>query len=454
MNLKSLKLLIYVVVISLVSCQEEKKEKNSIQEYEFNENHWRIENPNGSTDSLKIMDYQGRQAIPLKAGQKAILKYPEFKNFVVEFYCNGQVPGFGFRTQDLKNYEHLYLRMMMSGKQDALQYVPIHNGNLPWQLYNYPQYEGNATFPRRKVASIPISMKEQLINGKASDSLIIRLGNEGVKFSEESFVDIPDESPAYIYDPQNGEALLFEIKEDRIDFLDFRTWVRVKVEVFEDTMSVYVEDMDKPSFTVDNLKRDSQAGKIGLFSNFGDVYFSDFSISEIDRGNNQSSGNDAKQITPNYITNWHISGMFAKDSVNFLQQADSLLKHIDKFKDISADEDGLVNISRFYDDMDKTVIIASKIVSSEEKEVVLNFDYADHLAILMNSEMLFNKGMNFRPPIDKGVEGRVFVNDEQVKLKLQKGINWLAFILSGDNRQKYNWGYIAKLEDVDGITLE
>lgn len=446
--------LICIIGVSLVSCQEQNKENKSAPEYAFNNSHWRVENPDGSADSLEIVDHQGRQSLFLEPGQKVILKEPEFKNFAVEFHCNGQVPGLGFRVQDPKNYEYLYLRMFMSGNRDALQYTPIHNGNLPWQLYNYPQYEGKATYPRRQLATIPLSMEDQLVNGKASDSLLTTLRNKGVVFSEESFVDIPDGSPAYIYDPQSGEALLFEKREDGIAFLDVRTWVHVKAKVLGNKMSVYVDDMDTPTFVVDDLKHDTRAGGISLYSNFGEVYFCGFSISEIKNSNTQSSDNDSRKISPNYITKWHMSEMFAKDSVNFLQQADSLLKHRDNFKEINADKDGLVNISRFHDDMEKTILLTSKVVSDSEKEVTLNFDYADHLVILLNSETLFDGGMNFRPPPEKGTEGRVFVDDERTTLKLRKGVNWLVFMLSGDNRQKYNWGCIAKLEHLDGISLE
>lgn len=454
MKINMYKLLISIVGISLLSCQERNKENQYVQEYAFNENHWRIENTDGSADSLEVVDHQGRQSILLDPGQKAILKGPGFKNFVVDFQCNGQVPGLGFRVQDPKNYEYLYLRMMMSGNRDALQYVPIHNGNLPWQLYNYPQYEGNATYPRREVATIPLSMQDQLVSGKASDSLLTALEKKGAVFSKESFVDIPDGSPAYIYDPQSGEALLFEIRADGIVFLDVRTWVHVKAEVLEDKMAVYVGDMDTPTFVVDHLKHDAQAGGISLYSNFGEVYFSDFSISKIDSNDTQHSDTNAKKIFPNYITKWHMSEMFAKDSVNFLQQADSLLMLRDKFKEIKADNDGLVNISRFHDNMDKTVLLTRKITSDTDKEVALNFDYADHLVILLNSEILFDGGMNFRPPPGKGTEGRVFVEDEQTTLKLRKGENRLVFMLSGDHRQKYNWGCIAQLEHMDGISLD
>ncbi len=446
--------LILVIAIASVSCLQENKKNITAQEFAFTKNNWRIENVDGSTDTLKVVDHQGKYAMFLEPSQKAYLKDKEFKNFQLEFHCNGQVPGLGFRVQDKENYEYLYLRMMMSGKKDALQYIPIYNGSLPWQLYNYPKYEGNAEYPRKEVAILSPFLENQLVQGKVSDKLLKALEEKGIVFSEESFLDFPDETISYIYDPQSNKALLFEKRGDGIVFLDISTWVHVKVEVIADRMSVYVEDLDTPTFVVDNLKRNSKKGGIILYSTFGQVYFSDVSIREIESSNAPKQRDTEKMISPNYLTKWQISEPFAKDSVNFISQVDSLFDYREKFKTVTADMDGLLNISRFYDDMDKTIALTCTIVSDSDRNVKLNFDYADHLVILLNSEVLFDGGMNFRPPLEKGTEGRVFVDDEQTVLNLSKGPNELTFVLSGDNRQKYNWGCVAKLENLDGISIE
>lgn len=447
-------LLIILVGIPMVSCVQENKRTSTVQDFAFTENNWDIENTDGSMDTINILEHQGRQALLLESNQKAYLKGNTFKNFQLEFHCNGQVPGFGFRIQDKKNYEYLYLRMMMSGKKDALQYIPIYNGSLPWQLYNYPKYEGNAVFPRKEVAILPLSLEEELVQGKVGKTLLKALEEEGILYSEESFIDLPNETMSYIYDPQRNEALLFEKRKDAIVFLDIRTWIPAKVVVIEDEMSVYVGDMGTPTFVVDNLKRKSKAGGISLFSTFGQVYFSDVSIREIEESDVPKHQGAEEGIPSNYLTKWQMSEMFVKDTLNFVAQVDSLLKSRDSFKTVKADTDGLLNISRFYDDMDKTVVLTCTLLSDSDQEVSLNFDYADHLAIILNSKVLFDGGMNFRPPPEKGTEGRVFVDDEQTVLNLRKGTNDLTFVLSGDNRQKYNWGCIAKLAHLDGISLE
>lgn len=444
--------LLLVTGLFFVPCHAQSDQSKTMKKYAFNENHWKIENTNNALDNLEVLALQGRQSMRVKVGQKATLKDVTFKNFVIDFSCKGSVPGLAFRVQDQKNYEYLYLRMFMSEKRDALQYVPVHNGNLPWQLYNYPQYEGSAKYPRKKVLSLPINFKDQLVSGKASKSLLRILEQKGASFSNESFLDLPEDSPAYIYDPKSTDSLIFEIKDNAIDFLESRVWIHVRVEVVENSMTVYVEDMDTPVFVVDRLKRDTQAGGISLFSNFSDVYLSDVFVKELKSDDYQ--GIQTKQVSPNYLTHWNMSDMFVKDSENIVQQVNTLLANEHQFKKVAADEDGLINVSRFYRDMEKTTIFSSTFVSKSEREVTLNFDFADELVILFNSQVVFEGVMNFRPPSGKGKEGRVFVEDEEITLNMQSGKNRLVFVLSGDSRQKFNWGFIAMLEDLNGISLE
>jgi len=449
----SIFLILAIGLFQSLSAQENMKSSRA-KEFPFSESNWNIENTDGSTAEIKISEFKGRQALELQASQIAYLKNKKYKNFVIEFDCNGlSGPGFGFRVQNKKNYEYLYLRLGLSGKRDALQYVPIHNGNLPWQLYNYPKYEGKAVFPRETVATFPISFKKELVQGKASAKVISRLAEVGLLFSKESEVAL-GEDVNYIYDPQGPKALLFEERDNAVVFLDIRSWIHVKVEVMDDRASFYVEDMKTPALVVEDLKRDVAEGVISLISDGAGVYFANVSVRETKSNQIFKEDSAKEKSSSSYLTKWNISEMFIKDSINFVSQVDSLFEHKAKFKTIQADSDGLINISRFYDDMTRTVAMSCIVESDSNKTVKLNFDYADHLVILLNSNVLFDKGMDFQPPADKGAEGRVFVDDENVELDLIKGKNRLIFLLSGDSRQKFNWGFIAKLENMDGVSIE
>lgn len=455
MTINFRRFLILSVFALLISCGQVEKENSTAQEFPFTAENWRVENEDETVGEINTLEYKGKSSIKLEANQKAYLKNKKLKNFVLEFYCNAlSGPGFGFRVQDPQNFEYLYLRLGVSGKKDAMQYVPIHNGNLPWQLYNYPKYEGKAIFPRDKVATLPSGLKDELEVGKASDKLKTFLSEKGFSFSEKSELAIADETLRYIFDPEEMKAVLFEEVENEIMVLDPRTWIHIKVEVVEDSATFYIENMETPVLVVENLKRNAAEGGISLISDAGGVYFADVSITDLQEQLEPKNKASEEKISDSYLTKWDVSEIFAKDSINFVSQIDSILKDKVTFKTIEADEDGLLNISRFYDDMTKTVVLSNSLESKSDKTVKLNFDYADHLVILLNSEILFDKGMDFAPPAGKGEEGRVFVNDESVKLNLKKGNNELIFMLSADNRQKFNWGFIAKLESLEGIKME
>ncbi|KAA2218514.1 hypothetical protein [Maribacter flavus] len=443
-------LFVIFIILFRPSYAQEKMNDDQNESFPFIDKYWTVENDDGSPSEIKTTPHKGRNSILLEPGQTAFLKELKFKNFELEFYCNGQFPGVGFRIKDKKTFEYLYLRVPMSGYEDALQYVPIYNGSLPWQLYNYPKYEGKADFPKELVAKLPLSFETTLVKGTVNNELLGYLKENGISFSQESLIDFTQEGIQYIFDPQDKKALLIEKEIDGFKLLDFRTWIHVRLVVIANKMSIYIEDMDSPSFTINNLKGILDSGGISLISDFDQVYFSDVSIKEIQAPKNNNI--IANKTLPNsYLNRWKASEPFVKDSIAFLDQVDSL-KAIKGFsKRIEADIDGLIDISRFYEDMTKTVLLTNTLISDSDRTVDLHFDYADHLVVLMNSKVLFDKGMNFQPPQDKGKEGRVFVNDEQIPLDLKKGSNELIFMLSGDNRQKYNWGFTAKLGSLEGI---
>lgn len=455
MTTKVFSFLVLSVSALQLSCAQIDVSNKNTQEFPFSSDNWAVENGDGSIGEIRALEHEEKASIRLTGSQKAYLKSKKYKNFAIEFYCIGSGPGLGFRAQSKKDFEYLYLRVPLTNKRDALQYVPVYNGSLPWQLYNYPKYEGAANFPRKKVGTLPLSMENQLVKGKIKEQLSNSFEEIDILFSTKSEIIPGDESSWFIFDPETKKALILKKQKNAIEVLDFRTWIHVKVEVIENKMSIFIEDMKTPDFVIYDLKMAPKDGEISLISDGNEVYFADVSLREIKPSNKVKSNSTEKKALSNYLTKWNMSEMFKKDSVNVIFQIDSLLENKSKFMSVQADSDGLLNISRFYDDMTRTVALSCNLVSDSSRTVKLNFDYADHLTIVSNSEILFNNGMNFQAPANKGEEGRVFVDDESIELNLTKGRNQLIFVLTADNRQKFNWGFIAKLEeDLKGVTIE
>jgi len=100
----------------------------------------------------KVTDYQGRQSLLLDGGGAALKDF-EMRDAVIDVDVATPAKrgffGIQFRiTADGANAEWVYLRQHKSGLPDAMQYTPILNTGLNWQLYNGPGFTGAVDIPR------------------------------------------------------------------------------------------------------------------------------------------------------------------------------------------------------------------------------------------------------------------------------------------------------------------
>ena len=99
----------------------------------------------------------GRSALRLgsdpgkpRTGGVAAIKDFEFASGVIEFDMmlpdNREFSGPLFR-QSAGGGEYVYFRPHLNGKPDAIQYTPVVNGSLAWQIFTGPGFEAEITFP-------------------------------------------------------------------------------------------------------------------------------------------------------------------------------------------------------------------------------------------------------------------------------------------------------------------
>jgi len=100
----------------------------------------------------KVTQYDGRPSIFLDGGV-AILKDLEVRDGVIDVDVNTPAPrgffGLQFRM-DAPNVEWVYLRQHKSGLPDAIQYTPVLNTGLNWQLYNGDGFTAAVDIPRNQ----------------------------------------------------------------------------------------------------------------------------------------------------------------------------------------------------------------------------------------------------------------------------------------------------------------
>src|SRR5215510_10450194 len=100
----------------------------------------------------KPVEYQGRKSLFLDGGA-AVLKDLEMRDGVVDVDVATPASrgffGIQFRiANEGANAEWVYLRQHKSGLPDALQYTPVLNTGLNWQIYNGPGFTGAVDIPK------------------------------------------------------------------------------------------------------------------------------------------------------------------------------------------------------------------------------------------------------------------------------------------------------------------
>ena len=109
-----------------------------------------------------VTEFQGRKALHLDGGA-AFVKDLEMRDGVIDvdvatpaergfFGIQFRVVNGGANVDDLQRFaingEWVYLRQHKSGRPDAMQYTPVINDGLNWQLYNGPGFTGAVDVPR------------------------------------------------------------------------------------------------------------------------------------------------------------------------------------------------------------------------------------------------------------------------------------------------------------------
>jgi hypothetical protein len=117
----------------------------------------------------------GAPADGKREGGVAIIKDLEFSTGVVEYdVLLPDVMEFSgplFRQGESNTGEFIYFRPHQNGKPDAIQYTPIVNGSLSWQIFTGPGFEAETRFPVERWAHIRLDLYQSSaalsVGGKA-----------------------------------------------------------------------------------------------------------------------------------------------------------------------------------------------------------------------------------------------------------------------------------------------
>lgn len=343
-------------------------------------------------EQAKVVEFQGRKCLMLDGGA-AVLNDFEMRDGVIDVDVATPASrgffGIQFRVaDDGANAEWVYLRQHKSGLPDAMQYTPVLNTGLNWQIYNGPGFTGAVDIPKNewfhlrlevvgaqaklyvKDMDKPALVMPDLKSGVQKGQVALYVLTGATYFSNFEIRTTPDTawerhlppmppgtltkwglSPSYDALGRNLERLLSASESDAI------RWQEVEAE--------------PPGFVVIYRYREAPHPKVSFATDF------------------------SKRLDPQ-------PGM-------------------------------------------KVVYARTRIESDREQLKKLYIGYSDDVSVFLNGKILFRgrSAQNFRDP---GFLGIVNAEDDAVYLPLKKGSNELMLAVS---ELGGGWGFICRLGDVE-----
>ncbi len=232
---------------------------------------------------------------------------------------------------------------------------------------------------------------------------------------------------------------------------EFDTWFPVRIVVSGDRAEVYIGDLEKPALFIDDLKRETASGAVGLaVPNFGAARYADFRLEKADRPKLKGRVERERAAPAGAVMEWEVSVPFAEKALEGSIEITPSLKDDLTWTSLISEPTGLANLSRVSTLTRETNTVFAKltVISDRAQSKTLAFGYSDRLRLFLNDRLLYTGNNGFRTR-DYRYLGTIGYFDA-VTLPLQKGKNELWFAVS---ESFGGWGVQAAFEDTEGLNF-
>jgi DNA-binding beta-propeller fold protein YncE len=206
-------------------------------------------------------------------------------------------------------------------------------------------------------------------------------------------------------------------------------WFHVKIEVSGERARVFLDQATQPSFDIPRLRHGLRRGGITLMGPAdGSAYYSNFSVRE---DNTIQFGPVRRQNpAPGFVRSWQVSQAFNMLDIDGSGPGLPVEYAGLKWRDLPADEDGLVDVARVQARSGPPDTVFLKTVISAERAEVrpYRFGYSDIATVYLNGLKVFSGNSQYqgRDPSFLGIIGP----NDILSLPLRAGNNEVVVVLS------------------------
>ncbi|MGN7886160.1 family 16 glycoside hydrolase [Dyadobacter endophyticus] len=229
-----------------------------------------------------------------------------------------------------------------------------------------------------------------------------------------------------------------------------KTWNHVKLIASGYQLRVFVNDMQRPTMEVPRMEGNVMEGTLAFE---GEGIVSNLVIKPGQtEGLPAYEGTDPVANDPRYLRKWQVSepAVLPKNvdfSTDYAPKAETM------WGTIWAERRGMINLTRKFGMSKERRIVWMKVdinsKTDQRKKIAMGF--SDDIWVFLNGRYLYVDKNTFGAPIMKEPAGRCSIENSSFIIPLKAGKNELMVALANDF---YGWAIIARLEDMDGISIE
>ncbi|KAA2245371.1 hypothetical protein F0L74_05255 [Chitinophaga agrisoli] len=226
-------------------------------------------------------------------------------------------------------------------------------------------------------------------------------------------------------------------------------WNHIKLVINGRQMRAYINDMRNPVMEIPRLEGNTTSGTIAFD---GKQAIANLVLKPNETaGVSPEEGADPTAFDPRYIRHWAKSAPVLLPFGQELYER-NLPKDI-SWDNITAERRGLVNLTRLYGENRfhrSAIWLKVKLHVATDQKHRMDLGFSDEVWVFLNRRLAYVDKNLFGSPGMKEPEGRCAVNNCSFTLPLKAGDNELLIGVSNDF---YGWGIIARLDDIEGVTV-
>ncbi len=231
----------------------------------------------------------------------------------------------------------------------------------------------------------------------------------------------------------------------------FDEWNHIKIIVAGKHGEVYINDMQKPAFSISEFIRPIESGSIRFYSERADAYIANVSIVKNDKPQTLSTSPKTAALSlKDYISKWNISNSFSENDLDNTTQLKQQELAKMNWQSLNTDRYGVLNMARVQGitKANNSAFAKFTIDSDKAQTKALHFGYSDKVRVFVNNTLVYAGNNSFRSR-DYRYLGTIGLFDT-IYLPLKAGKNDISFAVSEGFG---GWGVMAKLDDNNDISF-